>query len=262
MGLLICIHYHHLTNMNSMIKFTTEKNLSSEGNLKGERRSRKVNMSKIIINAEPRKVIGKQVKQLRRQGKLPGIIYGNKIDSKPITLDLREATKVLSTVTSSSLVTIVLEGKEYPSLVREKQINFILGTLKHVDFQAVSLSEKIRASVTIHFEGESSAVKDFDAILSSGLSHIEVEAFPQDLPEGFTVDISKLKHVGDSILVKDIAIPENVEVLSNPEEMVVFASSSRPATEAEGEAVEEEELETSEVEPEVIEKGKKEGEEF
>lgn len=219
-------------------------------------------MSKIILNAESRTVIGKQVKQLRRQGKLPAIIYGNKIDSRSITLDLRDATKVLSGVTSSSLVTIVLEGKEYPSLVREKQINFILGTLKHVDFQAVSLTEKIRASVSINFEGESPAVKDSDAILSSGIGLIEVEAFPQDLPEGFTVDISKLKHVGDSILVKDIIIPKNVELLSNPEEMVVFASSSRPATEEEGEAVEEEELETSEVEPEVIEKGKKEGEEF
>jgi large subunit ribosomal protein L25 len=219
-------------------------------------------MSKIILNAEPRTVIGKQVKQLRRQGKLPGIIYGNKIDSKAITLDLRDATKVLSNVTSSSLVTIVLEGKEYPSLVREKQIDFILRTLKHVDFQAVSLSEKIRASVTIHFEGESSAVKEFDAILSSGISHIEIEAFPQDLPEGFSVDISKLKHVGDSILVKDIVVPENVEVLSNSEEMVVFASSSRPATEEEGEAVTEEEIQTTEVEPEVIEKGKKEDGDF
>jgi large subunit ribosomal protein L25 len=219
-------------------------------------------MSKIILNAEPRTVIGKQVKQLRRQGKLPGIIYGNKIDSKAITLDLRDATKVLSTVTSSSLVTIVLEGKEYPSLVREKQIDFILRTLKHVDFQAVSLSEKIRASVTIHFEGESSAVKEFDAILSTGINQIEIEAYPQDLPEGFTVDISQLKEVGDSILVKDIVIPENIEVLSNPEEMVVFASSSRPAVEEEGEVAEEEELETTEVEPEVIEKGKKEDGDF
>lgn len=219
-------------------------------------------MSKIILNAEPRTVIGKQVKQLRRQGKLPAIIYGNKIDSKSISLDLRDASKVLSNVTSSSLVTIVLEGKEYPSLVREKQIDFILRTLKHVDFQAVSLTEKIRASVTIHFEGESFAVKELDAILSSGISQIEIEAFPQDLPEGFIVDISKLKEIGDSILVKDIDIPENVEVLSNPEEMVVFASISRPEAEEEVEVVEEEELETTEVEPEVIEKGKQEDKDF
>jgi large subunit ribosomal protein L25 len=218
-------------------------------------------MSKIILNAEPRTVVGKQVKQLRRQGKLPGVIYGNKVDSKSVTLDLREATKVLSTVSSSSLVTVVLEGKEYPSLVREKQIDFILRTLKHIDFQTVSLTEKIKASVSIHFEGESEAVKEFDAILSTGINQIEVEAYPQDLPENFIVDISILKNLGDSILVKDIPMPENVELLSNPEELVVFASSSKPTAEEEEEVVEEE-LATSEGEPEVIEKGKKEDEDF
>jgi large subunit ribosomal protein L25 len=218
-------------------------------------------MSKIILNAEPRTLIGKQVKQLRRQGKLPAVIYGNKVDSKAVTLDLRDATKILSTVSSSSLVTVVLDGKEYPSLVREKQINFILRTLKHVDFQVVSLTEKIKAFVSIHFEGESIAVKEFDAILSTGLNQIEVEAFPQDLPENFIVDISKLENLGDSILVKDLIIPENVLLLSNPEELVVFASSSKPEAEEEVEAIEEV-VETSEVEPEVIEKGKKEDGDF
>jgi large subunit ribosomal protein L25 len=218
-------------------------------------------MSKIILNAEPRTLIGKQVKQLRRQGKLPAVIYGNKVDSKAVTLDLRDATKILSTVSSSSLVTVVLDGKEYPSLVREKQINFILRTLKHVDFQVVSLTEKIKAFVSIHFEGESIAVKEFDAILSTGLNQIEVEAFPQDLPENFIVDISKLENLGDSILVKDLVIPENVLLLSNPEELVVFASSSKPEAEEEVEAIEEV-VETSEVEPEVIEKGKKEDGDF
>ena len=158
-------------------------------------------------------------------------------------------------------MTVVLEGKEYPSLVREKQIDFILRTLKHIDFQTVSLTEKIKASVSIHFEGESEAVKEFDAILSTGINQIEVEAYPQDLPENFIVDISILKNLGDSILVKDIPMPENVELLSNPEELVVFASSSKPTAEEEEEVVEEE-LATSEGEPEVIEKGKKEDEDF
>ena len=217
-------------------------------------------MSKILLNAEQRTVIGKQVNQLRREGKLPAVIYGSKIDPKAITLDLRDATKILSTLTSSSLVTIVLDGKEYPSLVREKQIDFILGTLKHIDFLAVSLTDKIRASVSIIFEGESPAVKDYNAILSSGLNLIEVEAYPQDLPESFSIDISVLKEVGDSILVKDITVPENVEVLSDLEEMVLFASSQTIEVEEEEELEEEAELE-EDVEPEVIEKGKKEGEE-
>ncbi len=211
-------------------------------------------MSKILLNAVPRTIIGKQVNQLRREGKLPAIIYGHKVDPKPITLDLREATKVLSTTTSSSLITVVLEGKEYPSLVREKQINFILGTLKHIDFLTVSLTEKIRASVSVVFEGEASVVKEFNAILSTGLSQIEIEAYPQDLPETFIVDVSVLKQLGDSILVKDLAVPQNVEVLSDPEEMILFASSQKSDVEAE----ELEEGLGGAGEPEVIEKGKKE----
>lgn len=220
-------------------------------------------MEKILLNAELRTIVGKQVNRLRREGKLPAVIYGSKVEPKPITLDLRDATKILSNVTSSSLVTIVLDGKEFPSLVREKQIDFIRGTLKHIDFLAVSLTDKIRASVSIVFEGESNAVKEYNANLSSGLSQIEIEAYPQDLPESFIVDISVLNEIGDSILVKDIAIPENVEVLSDLEEMVLFASSQTIEEEEEEEEVlEGEEVELEEgVEPEVIEKGKKEDEE-
>src|SRR5690606_11293805 len=120
-----------LTCFYSMIKFIVKILLVSEGNfLISERRSRKVRMDKIILNAEPRTITGRKVNQIRRAGKLPAVVYGSKIDPKTITLDLRDATKILANVSSSSLVTIVLKGKEYPSLVREKQIDFIMGTSK------------------------------------------------------------------------------------------------------------------------------------
>lgn len=221
---------------------------------------KRLKMSKIVINAEPRVLIGKQVNQLRRQGKLPAVVYGHKVDPKPITLDLRDATKILSTTTSTSLITLVLEGKEFPSIVREKQIDFILGTLKHVDFQAVSLTEKIRAEVAIHFEGESPAIKEFDAILTSGLTHLLIEGLPQDLPETIIVNVSKLRNVGDTVLVKDIEVSDNVEILSHSEEMVVMVTSSKPLSEEpEGEG---DELLDSSGEPEIIDKGKKEKEDF
>lgn len=188
-------------------------------------------MSKILLNAESRSILGKQVRQLRRQQKVPAVIYGHKIDSKPITLDLREATKILATVSSSSLVTLVLDGVEIPTLVRDKQIDFILGTIRHVDFQAVSMTEKIRASVSLHFEGESNAVKNQDAILTFGIQFVEIEAFPKDLPDRFVIDISKLENIGDAIHVKDLSVPEDVEVLTDQDELIVLASLSRPMEE-------------------------------
>ena len=114
--------------------------------------------------------------------------------------------------------------------------------------------------MSINFEGEAPAVKEFQAVLTTGLSQIEVEAFPQDLPEGFTVNISGIENLGDAIYVKDIDIPENVDLLSNPEEMIVLASSTKLAEEEVEEV--EEELEEEVSEPEVIEKGKKEEEDF
>ncbi|OJX41405.1 MAG: hypothetical protein BGO78_01350 [Chloroflexi bacterium 44-23] len=214
-------------------------------------------MNKIVINAEKRTLIGKQVRQLRRQGKLPAVIYGHKIEAQPISLDFREASKILVGLTSSSLIEVQIDGKPHPVIVREKQMDYIRDEFIHVDFQEVSLTELLRTFVVIHLEGEAPAVKDFNAVLVSELTEIEVEAFPQDLPEKFIVDVSGLKEIGDSILVKDIVKPDNLTILTDLEETIVFtAFSTTGAQEAEEEL---EEMESEE--PEVIEKGKTEEEE-
>lgn len=210
-------------------------------------------MDKVVLHATHRAVIGKKVGVLRREGKLPGVIYGHHVDPTPITMDLREASKLLSSLTGSSLVTIDLEGKEFSALVREKQRNFIKNILLHVDFQAVSLTEKIRTAVGIEMIGVSPAVKDFNGIIVQSLSQLEVEALPQDLPERFIVDISALKEIGSSIMVKDIPVSNKVEILTDIEEVVVIVTAAAK-----------EEVEVTEATPtevEVIEKGKKEEEE-
>jgi large subunit ribosomal protein L25 len=213
-------------------------------------------MEKAVIQAEKRAVVGKQVRALRREGKLPAVIYGYGIDPISIVLDAHSATKTLAKATSSSLVTIELQGKEYPTLVREKQLDFIRNELIHVDFLAVSMTEKITASVGIQLEGVAPAVKDFNAILVNGLTELEVECLPSDLPERFVVDISGLAGIGDGVYVRDVTPPANVEILDDPEEMIVVATAAA-VEEVEEVVVEAEEA----AEPEVIEKGKKEEEE-
>jgi large subunit ribosomal protein L25 len=168
-------------------------------------------------------------------------------------MDLKEATQVLNKTTSSSIITIDLEGKAIAVLVREKQRDYLKNRFLHIDFQAVSLTEKIRAEVNIELTGIAPAVKDFGGVVVEGLSSIEVEALPTDLPERFIIDISGLKEIGDSILVKDIAIPTTVTVHTPLDEMVVLITT--PAAEEVTEVVEE-----GAAEPEVIEKGKKEEE--
>jgi large subunit ribosomal protein L25 len=212
-------------------------------------------MEKIVINAVKRTVTGKQVGALRRAGKLPGVIYGNKVDPIAITMDLKQSTHILNNATTSSIIQIDLEGVEYATLVRERQKDYLKNRFIHIDFQAVSQTEKIKAEVGIEFIGIAPAVKEYSGVIVEGITAIEVEALPQDLPERFVVDISQLGEIGDAIYVKDLSIPSNVDVLSTLEDMIVMVSA--PAAEEEEEVVETEELAE---EPEVIEKGKKEEE--
>jgi large subunit ribosomal protein L25 len=212
-------------------------------------------MEKVVVQAEKRTVIGKQVKALRREGKLPAVIYGYGIDPISIVLDQHSASRILAKASSSTLVTIELGGVQYPTLVREKQLDFIRNSLIHVDFMAVSMTEKITASVGVHIVGEAPAVKEFGAILVTGLTELEVECLAADLPERFTVDVSGLEEISSGVYVRDVVAPEGVEILSDPEEMIVVATAmAAEEVEEEEEVLEGEEGE----EPEVIGKGKEE----
>lgn len=212
-------------------------------------------MEKSIIEAVKREIKGKKVSTLRREGKLPGVIYGHHFETQSIVMDLKEATKVLNTATSSSIVTIKIDGKEHATLVREKQRDYIRNQFIHIDFQAVSQTEKIRAKVGIVISGLAPAVKDFNGVVVEGLDAIEVEALPKDLPERFVVEVTGLANIGDAIHVSDISVPEAVTILTPADEMVVLITA--PAAEEVEEAPV---VEGEEAEPEVIEKGKKEEE--
>ena len=212
-------------------------------------------MEKQEIKASHRSVTGKQVGVLRRQGKLPGVIYGRHLQPTPILMDLKEASHVLSSITGSSLLTIDLEGKKHSVLVREKQRDFIRNILTHVDFQAVSLTEKIRTRVGIELSGVSPAVKDFNGYVISNLTELEVECFPQDLPERVIVDISPLQKIGDVILVNSVFISDKVAILTNPDDTIVVVTTTKEEVEEVAAPV------VAAEEPEVIERGKKEEEE-
>jgi len=216
-------------------------------------------MEKVVLKAVKRDVTGKQVKAMRRAGQLPAVIYGRRMDPMAITLEAHNAGLVLGRLTSSSLVTIELDGQEYPALVREKQRNYIKGGLTHVDFMAVSLTDKITASIRIEFSGVSGAVKDYNAVFVHGLESLEVECLPTELPERVTVDLAALKQVGDAIHVGDITLGENIRILDDPDTMVAIAAAPK-VEEAAPVAAEVVVAETS-AEPEIsVERGKKEEE--
>jgi large subunit ribosomal protein L25 len=184
-------------------------------------------MEKVVLKAERRDVIGKQVKAMRRAGKLPAVIYGRHTEPINVVLDAHNAALILGKITSSSLVTIDLDGQEYPSLVREKQRDFIKNRLLHVDFLAVSLTESLHASVSLNFVGVSTAVKDFNAVLVTNLQSLEVECLPTDLPERIDVDISPLARPGEGLRVRDVVVSDKVRLLDDPDTMVVVATFAK-----------------------------------
>ena len=217
---------------------------------------------KIILTAQKRTIKGKQVGTLRRQGLLPGIIYGKlgkaHIDPVMIKLDLHEASKIINLLTGSSLVTVDVEGKEYPVVVREVQKDIIYGTLRHIDFMAVSLTDKLQTAVPIELIGQAPAETNMVGVVVTGISELMIECLPQDMPERIEVDATLLVDMDSAIFVKDLVLPDSVDILSDPEELI--AGVTHVAIEEEPEVEEDElaELLEGEAEPEVIEKGKQE----
>lgn len=184
-------------------------------------------MEKVVLKATKRDVAGKQVKALRREGKLPAVIYGKRTEPVNVVLDSHAATLALSKASSSTLVTLDVDGTEYPALVREKQRDFIKNRLLHVDFLAVSLTEKLRANVSLHFVGVSGAVKDYNAVFVHNIDQFHVECLPVDLPAGIDVDIAPLARVGDVLRVRDVVLSDKIRVLDNPDTVVCVASAPK-----------------------------------
>lgn len=203
----------------------------------------------VLINAEKRNVVGKQVKALRRQGILPGVIYGRHIEAFPIQMDAHNAALILDKLTASSLITLDVDGEKFSVLMRDRQRDVIFGDLLHVDFLVVSLTEKLRATIELKLVGEAPVADNPEVVVTQVLNDIEIEAFPQDLPEVIEVDISTLETVDDEITVADLDLGENIAILTDPNETIVsvgYVAQEEVAQEAEA------------VEPEVVEKGKKE----
>lgn len=208
------------------------------------------------LTAEKRTVLGKAVKKLRREGKLPANVYGKGLDSTAIQVDTKAFDEIFSQVGETGLIDLQFEGKSHPVLVKNIQFKYPLKTPLHVDFYQVNLKEKVKTMVPLEVTGEPKAVTDNIGILITQLNEVEVEALPTELPEKLEISVEALAAVGDSILVSQLVAPQGVEILNDPEQIIAKIEEpvveepepEEPAEgeEGEGEAVEGEEGEKSE----------------
>jgi large subunit ribosomal protein L25 len=170
--------------------------------------------------AERREGTGKGVaRKLRAAGRVPAIVYGRGMEPIPVSVDAKELYHVLHRGGANVLLDLVVDGKSHLALPREVQRDHIHNRFVHVDFLAVSRTERITVSVPIQVVGESVGVKA-GGVLEHHLWEVEVECLPGDVPETIPVDVSALA-VGDSLRVGDLVAPEGAEIVSSPDELVL-----------------------------------------
>jgi len=197
------------------------------------------------LAATPRDFIGKSAKRLAQINQVPGVIYGRGREPQSIAVDRHEFELFMSHhAAGAALVELKLEGEKKPinAMVREVQRSPIKGTVLHVDFVAVSMTEVTHAVLPIHLISDPAGVKA-GGILTINIHELNVEALPGDLPEMIEWDVAGLE-MGDTLHLSDITPPKGVKLLDDAESIVASVQAPR----VEEEVVEGEEA----VEPELI----------
>ncbi len=167
--------------------------------------------------------LDQKVKALRKEGMLPGVLYGPLVgkESIPVMVDLKEFKKVFKEAGESSLIELDLEGKAYQALIHDFQLDPLSLEFIHVDFYAPSFTEEVESFVPLVFEGEAPAVSKLGGTLVKNLQELKVRALPQDLPSEIKVNLSSLDEFHKGIKVKDLQISSQVKVLADPEQVIV-----------------------------------------
>ena len=179
-------------------------------------------MDKITLKADKRKLLGRKVKSLRRDGILPGNVYGKKEKSLAIQVELKEFKKVFDKAGETGLLDLQVEKTSKPVLIDNVQEDPVTNQFLHVDFRQVDLKEKITAEVPIEIVGESSAEKQGLGTLVQQIDEIEVEALPTDFPDKFEIDVTKLEDVDMALFVKDLTYDKKkIRIISGLEEIIV-----------------------------------------
>jgi len=198
---------------------------------------------KLALAAEKRKVIGKRLNQLRQEGLLPAVVYGRAWETIPGTLDSKTFRQVYATAGGNQLIEVKIKGIKKPemTLVRDVQRDPVSREILHVDLYRVSMTERITTEVAITLIGESPAAATADAMLMQGVSSLQIQCLPGDLPESIEVDLSTLLEVDQAIFVRDLEIGEGIDVLTDGDEMIVRISAVHMEEEEEEEDLELEE---------------------
>lgn len=206
-------------------------------------KAKKTTSEKVELSVEARTVIGKKVRAMRREGKIPGNIFGVDYVSKSIAVPSVDFLKAFKVAKETGIVYIKLDSESIPTLIKAVQRHPVNHAILHVDFRKIDLKQKIETQVPVQTVGTSEAVSQKGAVLLTQANELTIEALPQDIPQFIEVDISALKELGQEIKVSDLPKVATYTITDDAEKVIVSATAHK-----------EESLvaETASVAPEVI----------
>ena len=216
---------------------------------------------KSLLEAQPREAGTKNdARRVRREGKIPAVVYGAGKQAVPVSVDPRQVSRILHSETGHNTVfDLALDGERSKAMIVDWQYEPIKGSLLHIDLKRIAMDQKLRVNVPIELVGEPAGVKQQGGILEQITREVEVECLPGDIPNAIELNVSELVF-GKVLRISDLPKNDKVKYLSDPDQPVAHVITIKeeevPAAEAvAGEAA------AAPAEPEVIKKGKQETEE-
>jgi large subunit ribosomal protein L25 len=213
------------------------------------------------LEAQPREAGTKNdAHRVRREGRIPAVVYGAGKDSLPISVDPRQVMRILNSETGhNTIFDLALSGGEHSkAMIVDWQCEPIKGKLLHIDLKRIALDKVLRVSVPIFLVGESAGVKQEGGIMEQMLRELEIECLPGDIPSHIDADVSHLTF-GKVLRVSELPQSEKIKVLTDPNQPVAHVTSVKEEVVAAPEVAAAEAA--APAEPEVIKKGKQEAEE-
>jgi large subunit ribosomal protein L25 len=185
-------------------------------------------MEKVKLISELREEKGKKVNKRRKQGMIPAVVYGNKIESRSLWINALDFERLLKKSGESVIIDLSIGNNDVRSvLINELQQDPRSGNYTHIDFYQVKMDEKIKTEVELIFIGESPAVKESGGVLVKNLDKIEIECLPADLPSFIEVNIADIKTFEERVYIKDLKLPMGVKVENDPKTVVALVVPPR-----------------------------------
>ncbi|HZC23768.1 MAG TPA: 50S ribosomal protein L25 [Candidatus Binatia bacterium] len=214
-----------------------------------------------VLEAQPRQAGTKNdAKRVRRDGKIPAVVYGAGKDSLSISVDPRVVTRILNSETGhNTIFDLTMDGEKTKAMIVDWQYEPIKGRLLHIDLKRIALDKVLTVSVPIFLVGEAAGVKQEGGIMEQMLREVEVECLPADIPSHIDADVAHLTF-GKVLRVSDLPKSDKIKFLTDANQPVAHVTSVKEEVVATPEAVAAE-AGAAPAEPEVIKKGKQETEE-